>query len=82
MVNIRKNTPQEKVDLLIIDEISFQPLIGVHQMEERMSHLKYTHFSPFGCIDMLFCGDVNQLEPTPRPEKEPKVHVEENQLTK
>jgi hypothetical protein len=49
--------------LLIVDEISFASRSDIKKIEERVKYLKDRPNDPYGGIDVIFCGDLRQLEP-------------------
>ena len=61
--------PPEAIDLwintklLIIDEISFANNAEIEKMNTNLCDLKNNYFVPFGGINVIFCGDLRQLEP-------------------
>jgi PIF1-like helicase len=48
--------------LLIIDEISFATNFNIRKINEHLMLLKDT-IAPFGGINIVFAGDLRQLEP-------------------
>jgi hypothetical protein len=49
--------------LLIVDEISFASRSDIIKIEERVRYLKDKPCAIYGGIDVIFCGDLRQLEP-------------------
>jgi PIF1-like helicase len=71
-LHLKKNInsiPSEAIDLwantklLIIDEISFANNEEIDKMNENLADLKNSFYVPFGGINVIFCGDLRQLEP-------------------
>ena len=52
----------EHTRLLIVDEISFASKNDIIKINERVKHLKDNQLT-YGGIDIIFCGDLRQLEP-------------------
>ena len=49
--------------MLIIDEISFASKSDIVKIEERVRYLKDKPTLVYSGIDVIFCGDLRQLEP-------------------
>jgi hypothetical protein len=49
--------------LLIVDKISFASKSDIIKIESRVRYLKDAAELPYGGIDVIFCGDLRQLEP-------------------
>ena len=49
--------------MLIVDEISFASKSDVERMEDKVKYLVDCPSQVYGGIDVIFCGDLRQLEP-------------------
>ena len=49
--------------LLIIDEISFASKQDIVNIDEKVKYLKDNATTPYGGLNVIFCGDFRQLEP-------------------
>ena len=49
--------------LLIVDEISFASKSDVQKLDARVKYLKDSPIQKYGGLDIIFCGDMRQLQP-------------------
>lgn len=65
----------ENTKLVIIDEISFASKIDIEKIHANLSQLKQNTFRKYGGINIVFSGDMRQLEPVEKkPIYEDDVH--------
>jgi PIF1-like helicase len=53
----------EATKLVIIDEISFASSTDIEKIHANLTQLKQTTYKKFGGLNIVFCGDMRQLEP-------------------
>ena len=74
-LNQKKNIQPEQVEvwedtrLLIIDEISFACKKDFAKLHRQLRKLKQQLHKPYGGLDIIFSGDMRQLEPVGRGKK-------------
>ena len=74
-LNQKKNIQPEQVEvwedtrLLIIDEISFASKQDFAKLHRQLRKLKQQLHKPYGGLDIIFSGDMRQLEPVGRGKK-------------
>lgn len=51
------------IQIIIVDEISIIEAGLFHMINDRLKNIRMEHDSPFGNMDIIFCGDLRQLPP-------------------
>ena len=63
--------------MLIVDEVSFASKEDIEKLETRVRHLKDNRNKHYGNIDVIFCGDMRQLEPVTKS----AIKIQDEQFT-